>query len=48
MKQETDMLQKPQENSAARGSSAAREPAVNDSQHLAEMTEDLETFFKDA
>lgn len=48
VKRETDTPQKPQENSASRGSSAAREPAVNDSQHLAEMTEDLETFFKDA
>ncbi|KAM4729447.1 DNA primase large subunit isoform 1-T2 [Anableps anableps] len=48
VKREADTLQRPQENSAARGSAAAREPAVNESQHLAEITKNLETDFQDA
>ncbi|MED6234490.1 hypothetical protein ATANTOWER_031535 [Ataeniobius toweri] len=47
VKREMDTPQRSQENSAARGSSAAREPAVNESQYLAEMTKNLETFFED-
>ncbi|XP_008428058.1 DNA primase large subunit [Poecilia reticulata] len=48
VKRETDTLQRPQENSAARGLTAAREPAVDESQHLAEITKNLETDFQDA
>ncbi|XP_047207779.1 DNA primase large subunit isoform X1 [Girardinichthys multiradiatus] len=45
VKREMDTPQRSQENSAARGSSAAQEPAVNESQYLAEMTKNLETYF---
>ncbi|XP_038152150.1 DNA primase large subunit [Cyprinodon tularosa] len=48
MKRETDTSQRSQENPATRGSSAAPDPEVIESQHLAEMTENLETFFEDA
>ncbi|XP_028279149.1 DNA primase large subunit [Parambassis ranga] len=48
IKREMDTSQRSQENSAAKGSTAAREAAPNSSQHLAEMTEDLESFFQDA
>lgn len=44
-KRETDTP----EHSVARGSTTAREAAAaNDSKHLAEMTEDLDSYFKDA
>nr|XP_019945217.1 PREDICTED: DNA primase large subunit [Paralichthys olivaceus] len=38
----------PQNNSANKGSTAAQEPAANTPQDLAEMTEDLDSFFQDA
>ncbi|KAM4599238.1 DNA primase large subunit isoform 1-T1 [Fundulus diaphanus] len=47
VKRETETPQRSQENSAARGPSAAREPAAVESQHLAEMTANLERDFKD-
>lgn len=43
IKREIDTPQRSQENSAARGSAAAREASVN-----AEMTEELDSFFQDA
>lgn len=48
IKRETDAPQRSQENSATRGSSGAREAVANASQGLAEMTEDLDSFFQDA
>lgn len=45
IKREMEAPQKVQENSAARGSAAAREPVANDSQ--AEMMEELDSFFQD-
>ncbi|XP_037639232.1 DNA primase large subunit [Sebastes umbrosus] len=48
IKREMDAPQRSQENSAARGSSAAQEAAANASQGVAEMTEDLDAFFQDA
>lgn len=48
IKREMDTPQRSQENSAARGSSAAREAATNAPQGLAEMTEELDSFFQDA
>lgn len=48
IKREMDTPQRSQENSAARGSSAAREAATNVPQGLAEMTEELDSFFQDA
>uniref|UniRef100_A0AAQ5ZZH6 DNA primase large subunit n=1 Tax=Amphiprion ocellaris TaxID=80972 RepID=A0AAQ5ZZH6_AMPOC len=49
IKREMDTPQRSQENSG-RGSAAAREAAAaaNASQHLAEMTEELDSFFQDA
>ncbi|XP_008292230.1 DNA primase large subunit [Stegastes partitus] len=50
IKRETDTPQRSQENSG-RGSTAAREAAAaaaNAPQHLAEITEDLDSFFQDA
>ncbi|KAM9726242.1 DNA primase large subunit [Menidia menidia] len=44
IKREKEAPQRSQEQSAARGSAAA----VNSSQHLAEMTENLDSFFDDA
>uniref|UniRef100_A0AAQ6IC21 DNA primase large subunit n=1 Tax=Anabas testudineus TaxID=64144 RepID=A0AAQ6IC21_ANATE len=46
IKREIDTPQRSQENSAARGSTAAREAAA--SQNLVEMTEELDSFFQDA
>ncbi len=48
IKREMDTPQRSQENSAARGSIAAREAAANASQSVPEMTEDLDSFFQDA
>lgn len=48
IKREMDTSQRSQENSAARGSTSAREAAANTSQDLAEKTEDLDSFFQDA
>lgn len=48
IKREIDTPQRSQENSAARGSTAAREAATNASENLAEMTEELDSFFQDA
>uniref|UniRef100_A0A3Q2R4L6 DNA primase large subunit n=1 Tax=Fundulus heteroclitus TaxID=8078 RepID=A0A3Q2R4L6_FUNHE len=45
VKRETETPQRSQENSAAKGPAAAREPAAVESQHLAEMTANLETDF---
>lgn len=47
-KRDVDTLQKSQENSATRGSSAARETAPNASEQLDEAMENLEMFFQDA
>uniref|UniRef100_UPI003AAAB7F7 DNA primase large subunit n=1 Tax=Centroberyx gerrardi TaxID=166262 RepID=UPI003AAAB7F7 len=47
-KRETETPQRAQENSATRGSSAARETSANPSRDLAEMTEELDSFFQDA
>lgn len=47
IKREMDTPQRSHVNSA-RGSAAAREAAANASQHLAEMTEELDSFFQDA
>ncbi|XP_039857803.1 DNA primase large subunit [Simochromis diagramma] len=48
IKREMDAPQRSQENSASKGSTATQEVAANTSQHLAEMTEDLESFFQEA
>uniref|UniRef100_A0A4W6G8C6 DNA primase large subunit n=1 Tax=Lates calcarifer TaxID=8187 RepID=A0A4W6G8C6_LATCA len=48
IKREMETPQRSQDNSAARGSTAAREAAPSTSQDLAEMTEDLDSFFQDA
>ncbi|XP_029926794.1 DNA primase large subunit [Myripristis murdjan] len=48
IKREMDAPQRAQENSATRGSTVARETSANPSQDLAEMTEDLDSFFQDA
>ncbi|KAM9364253.1 LOW QUALITY PROTEIN: DNA primase large subunit [Pholidichthys leucotaenia] len=47
-KQETDTPQRSQENTAAKLSAATGETAASTSQHAAEMTEDLNSFFQDA
>ncbi|KAM9848200.1 DNA primase large subunit [Aulostomus maculatus] len=47
IKRETDTPQRSQGNSAARGSTAARQVAANATQDLAEMTEELDSFFQD-
>ncbi|XP_072246490.1 DNA primase large subunit [Leuresthes tenuis] len=47
IKREKDAPQRSQENSVARGSAATRETAANTSQHVAEMTENLDSFFDD-
>uniref|UniRef100_A0AAX7U9W9 DNA primase large subunit n=1 Tax=Astatotilapia calliptera TaxID=8154 RepID=A0AAX7U9W9_ASTCA len=48
IKREMDAPQRSQENSASKGSTGTQEVAANTSQHLAEMTEDLESFFQEA
>ncbi|XP_053292996.1 DNA primase large subunit [Pleuronectes platessa] len=48
IKREVGTSQRSQENSANKGSTAAPEPAANAPQDLAEMTEDLDSFFQDA
>ncbi|XP_054456290.1 DNA primase large subunit [Anoplopoma fimbria] len=48
IKREMDTTHKSQENSANRGSSATREAAANAPEGLAEMTEELDSFFQDA
>uniref|UniRef100_A0A669BJM1 DNA primase large subunit n=1 Tax=Oreochromis niloticus TaxID=8128 RepID=A0A669BJM1_ORENI len=48
IKREMDAPQRSQENAASKGSTATQEVAANTSQHLAEMTEDLDSFFQDA
>ncbi|KAM6916089.1 DNA primase large subunit [Xenentodon cancila] len=48
IKREMDTSQRSQENSAARGSTSAREAAANASQPLAEAAENLDSFFQDA
>uniref|UniRef100_A0A3Q0SSQ6 DNA primase large subunit n=1 Tax=Amphilophus citrinellus TaxID=61819 RepID=A0A3Q0SSQ6_AMPCI len=48
VKREQETPQRLQENSAPRGPTAAQEVAANSSQHVAEMTEDLDSFFQDA
>ncbi|XP_070697326.1 DNA primase large subunit [Pempheris klunzingeri] len=48
IKRETDAPQRSQDNSATKGSAAARGAAANASQGLDEMTEDLDSFFQDA
>ncbi|KAF3708321.1 DNA primase large subunit [Channa argus] len=48
IKREADTPQRSQENTAAKGSTAARDPAANASQNLAEITEELDSFFQDA
>lgn len=48
MKREMDAPQRLQEISAAKGNNTPREAATNDPQGLAEMTEDLDSFFQDA
>uniref|UniRef100_A0A8C9YXS3 DNA primase large subunit n=1 Tax=Sander lucioperca TaxID=283035 RepID=A0A8C9YXS3_SANLU len=48
LKREMDIPQRSQENSATRGPSAAPEAAANASQELAEVTEELDSFFQDA
>ncbi|XP_067466002.1 DNA primase large subunit [Thunnus thynnus] len=48
IKRETDTPKRPQENSVAKGSTAARETSANASQDLPEMQEDLDSFFQDA
>ncbi|XP_059214789.1 DNA primase large subunit [Centropristis striata] len=47
IKREADAPQKTQENSS-KGPNAARDAAANSSQAVAEMTEDLDSFFQDA
>lgn len=48
IKREADTPQRSQETAGSRGSSSAREAAANASQGLAEMTEELDSFFQDA
>lgn len=48
IKREMDAPQRPQEITAAKGNNAPREAATNDPQGLADMTEDLDSFFQDA
>ncbi|CAN9499901.1 unnamed protein product [Ophioblennius macclurei] len=48
IKRETDGAQRSQENSSAKGANTARDATVNSSQHVAEMTEELDSFFEDA
>ncbi|XP_035029424.1 DNA primase large subunit [Hippoglossus stenolepis] len=48
IKREVGTSQRSQENSANKGPTAAPEPAANTPQDLAEMTEDLDSFFQDA
>ncbi|XP_076598382.1 DNA primase large subunit [Chaetodon auriga] len=48
IKRETDAPQRSQDSAAGRGSGSAREAAANASQGLAEMTEELDSFFQDA
>lgn len=48
IKREADTPQRSQENSAAKGSNAANASAANNVQGLAEMTEELDSFFQDA
>ncbi|KAA8583893.1 DNA primase large subunit [Etheostoma spectabile] len=48
IKREMDIPQKSHENSATRGASAAPEAAADASQELAEMSEELDSFFQDA
>ncbi|XP_047460062.1 DNA primase large subunit [Mugil cephalus] len=47
-KREADAPQRSTETPAAKGPAATRDATANDSQHLAEMTENLESFFQDA
>ncbi|KAK2824193.1 hypothetical protein Q5P01_021368 [Channa striata] len=48
IKRETDTPQRSQENTVAKGTAAARDAAPNASQNLAEMIEELDSFFEDA
>ncbi|KAE8280535.1 DNA primase large subunit [Larimichthys crocea] len=48
IKREMDTSQRSQENGVTKGSVPARETPANASQDLAEMTEDLDSFFQDA
>lgn len=48
IKREMDTSQRSQENGVTKGSVSARETPANASQDLAEMTEDLDSFFQDA
>ena len=48
IKREMETSQRSQENSAPRGSTSAREAAANSSQDLADMTENLDSYFQDA
>ncbi|XP_074531963.1 DNA primase large subunit [Halichoeres trimaculatus] len=48
IKREVETPQRSQDKSGARGASAAREATANAPQELAEMTEDLDSFFQDA
>ncbi|XP_060943494.1 DNA primase large subunit [Limanda limanda] len=48
IKREVGTSQRSQENSAIKGSTGAPEPAAKAPQDLAEMTEDLDSFFQDA